>query len=282
VSDRLPCEFFLIRYVPDAVKGEYTNIGVLLREAGREETARIRFTRDWSRVRCMDGDADIGLLEALEGEIETRLQLGSAENKPLVDVIEDTFSNSLQMTEAHACLAENMVTELELLMRLYVEPLRVKPQYTRTGRAMIAGAMRNHFERAGVWALMRKRIAASMYTLPGDPMKIDCGYRPNGVVKMFHAVSLDGDVEAAKVLAYTAHGLRDGVLRVEGARLELTAVVESLRAVSAEDEKKHEFEEESAERYRFGVETMESQEIRVLTTNDLARAAQTAKVDLRL
>ena len=282
MSDRLPCEFFLIRYVPDAVKGEYTNIGVLLREAGREETARIRFTRDWSRVRCMDGDADIGLLEALEGEIETRLQLGSAENKPLVDVIEDTFSNSLQMTEAHACLAENMVTELELLMRLYVEPLRVKPQYTRTGRAMIAGAMRNHFERAGVWALMRKRIAASMYTLPGDPMKIDCGYRPNGVVKMFHAVSLDGDVEAAKVLAYTVHGLRDGVLRVEGARLELTAVVESLRAVSAEDEKKHEFEEESAERYRFGVETMESQEIRVLTTNDLARAAQTAKVDLRL
>ena len=282
MSDRLPCEFFLIRYVPDAVKGEYTNIGVLLREAGREETARVRFTRDWSRVRCMDGDADIGLLEALEGEIETRLRVGSADNKPLVDVIEDTFSNSLQMTEAHACLAENMVTELELLMRLYVEPLRVKPQYTRAGRAMIAGAMRNHFERAGVWALMRKRIAASMYTLPGDPMKIDCGYRPNGVVKMFHAVSLDGDVEAAKVLAYTAHGLRDGVLRVEGARLELTAVVEPLRAVSDEDEEKHEFDEESAERYRFGVETMESQEIRVLTTNDLARAAQTAKIDLRL
>jgi len=35
-------------------------------------------------------------------------------------------------------------------------------------------------------------------------MKIDCGYRPNGVIKMFHAVSLDGDLEAAKVLAYTA------------------------------------------------------------------------------
>jgi len=123
----VPCEFFLIRYVPDAVKGEYTNIGVLLREAGREESARVRFTRDWTRVRCMDADADIGLLEALEGEIDTRLRLGPADNKPVVAVIEDTFSNSLQMTEAHACLAENMVTEMELLMRLYVEPLRVKP-----------------------------------------------------------------------------------------------------------------------------------------------------------
>jgi len=282
VSDRVPCEFFLIRYVPDAVKGEYTNIGVLLRETGREESARVRFTRDWSRVRCMDADADVGLLEALEGEIDTRLRLGSADSKPLVAVIEDTFSNSIQMTEARACLAESFVTELELLVRLYVEPLRVKQERKRTGRAVIANAMRTQFERAGVWALMRKRIAASMYTLPGDPMKIDCGYRPNGVVKMFHAVSLDGDVEAAKVLAYSAPRLRDGVTRVEGARLELTAVVEPLRAVSDEDEEKHEFADESAERYRFGVETMESQEIRVLTMNDLARAAQTARTDLRL
>jgi hypothetical protein len=282
VSDRVPCEFFLIRYVPDAVKGEYTNIGVLLREAGREESARVRFTRDWSRVRCMDADADIGLLEALEGEIDTRLRLGLADHKPVVAVIEDTFSNSIQMTEARACLAENMVTELELLMRLHVEPLRVKQDRQRTGRAVIASAMRRQFERAGVWALMRKRIAASMYTLPGDPMKIDCGYRPNGVIKMFHAVSLDGDLEAAKVLAYTAPRLRDGVTRVEGARLELTAVVEPLRALSVEDEVKHEFEDESVERYRFGVETMESQRIRVLTMNDLARAAQTARIDLRL
>jgi hypothetical protein len=282
LSDRVPCEFFLIRYVPDAVKGEYTNIGVLLREAGRDESARVRFTRDWTRVRCMDADADIGLLEALEGEIDTRLRLGSADSKPVVAVIEDTFSNSIQMTEARACLAENMVTELELSMQLYVEPLRVKQDRQRTGRAVIAGAMRKQFERAGVWALMRKRIAASMYTLPGDPMKIDCGYRPNGVIKMFHAVSLDGDLEAAKVLAYTAPRLRDGVTRVEGARLELTAVVEPLRALSVEDEVKHEFEDESVERYRFGVETMESQRIRVLTMNDLARAAQTARIDLRL
>jgi hypothetical protein len=233
VNDRVPCEFFLIRYVPDAVKGEYTNIGVLLREAGREESARVRFTRDWSRVRCMDADADIEMFEALEGEIDTRLRLGAANNKPMIAVIEDTFSNSIQMTEARACLAENLATELELLMQLYVEPLRVKQERKRTGRAVIAGAMRTHFERAGV-------------------------------------------------LAYTAPRLREGVVRVEGARLELTAVVEPLRAVSNEDEEKHEFENESVERYRFGVETMESQQIRVLTMNDLARAAQTARIDLRL
>jgi len=279
LRERLPCEFFLIRYVPDVVKGEFTNIGVLLREAGRDDHTIVRFTQDWSRVRCMDADADIGLLEALEGEIDVRLRYGSAGSKPVVAIIEETFSNSIQMTEARACLAENMVTELELLMRIYVEPLKAKQDRKRTGRAAIAGAMRTQFERAGVWPLMRKRIAASMYTLPGDPMKIDCGYRPNGVVKMFHAVSLDGDVEAAKVLAYSAPRLREGVVRVEGATLELTAVIEPLRAVSdllaasGQDE---------LERYQFAVAAMQSQQIRVLTINDLGRAAETAKTDLRL
>jgi hypothetical protein len=95
---------------------------------------------------------------------------------------------------------------------------------------------------------------------------------------MFHAVSLDGDVEAAKVLAWSAPRLREGVTRVENAKLELTAVVEPLRSVFAEDDT----ETEAAERYKFGVDTMESQQIRVVTMNDLARAAETARLDLRL
>jgi len=282
VIDRVPCQFFLIRYVPDAVKGEYTNIGVVLREAWGEQSTRVRFTRDWSRVRSMDADADIALLEALESEIETRLRLGAIDNKPMIDVIQDTFSNSIQMTEVRACLAESLSAQMDLLMQLYVEPMRIKQQRKRTGRAAIAAAMRFHFEQAGVWAMMRKGIAASIYTQAGDPMKIDCGYRPNGVIKMFHAVSLDGDVEAAKVLAYSAPRLREGVARVESAKLELAAVVEPLRGVSDEQEQSHEFETESVERYRFGVETMESQQIRVLTMNDLERAAETAKEELRL
>ncbi len=40
------------------------------------------------------------------------------------------------------------------------------------------------------------------------------------MIRMFQAVSLEGDVEAAKVLAYSAPQLREGVLRVESARLE--------------------------------------------------------------
>jgi len=285
LRDRVPCEFFLIRYVPDVVKGEFVNIGVLLREAGggapragAVDSAVVRFTRDWSRVKCMDADADIGLLESLEGEIGARLQMRAQDApgiKPVMEMLEDTLSNSVQVTEVRACLAESLPAEMEQLMRMYVEPLKVKVDRKRTGRAAIAGAMRTEFERAGVWGLMRKRIAASMYTRAGDPMKIDCGYRPNGVIRMFQAVSLEGDVEAAKGLAYSAPQLIQGVQRVESARLELTAIVEPLRAVS-------DTEDEAMERYRFGVEAMERQEIRVVTLNDLARVAETARMELRV
>jgi hypothetical protein len=278
VRERLPCEFFLIRYVPDVVKGEFANIGVLLREAGRDDSAVVRFTRDWTRVKCMDADADIGLLEALESEIGARLQTvgkDAPEIKPVMEILQDTLANSVQMTEVRACLAESLPAEIEQLMKMYVEPLKVKTERKRTGRAAIAGAMRTEFERAGVWGLMRKRIAASLYTRAGDPMKIDCGYRPNGVIRMFQAVSLEGDVEAAKGLAYSALQLIEGVRRVEAARLELTAIVEPLRAVS-------DAEDEAMERYRFGVEAMERQEIRVVTVSDLARVAETARMELRV
>ena len=278
MRERIQCEFFLIRYVPDVVKGEFANIGVLLREAGQNDSAMVRFTRDWSRVKCMDAEADIGLLEALEGEIGARLQMGGKGGpgiKPVMEILEDTLANSVQMTDVKACLAESLPAEIEQLMKMYVEPLKVKTERKRTGRAAIAGAMRTEFERAGVWGLMRKRIAASLYTRAGDPMKIDCGYRPNGVIRMFQAVSLEGDVEAAKGLAYSAPQLMEGVERVEAARLELTAIVEPLRAVS-------DTEDEAMERYRFGVEAMERQEIRVVTLNDLARVAETARIELRV
>ncbi len=45
---------------------------------------------------------------------------------------------------------------------------------------------------------------------------------------MFQAVSLEGDAEAAKVLAFSAPQMARWGGRVEGARLELTAVVEPL------------------------------------------------------
>jgi hypothetical protein len=269
VAQRMQCEFSLIRYVPDVVKGEFANIGVVLREAGKD--AIVRFTKDWTRVKCMDADADIALLESLETEIAERLRLGvESDVKPVLGLLQDTLSNSVQMTEMRATLAESLPAEMELLLRMYVEPLKAAGLKRKlSGRASIARRMREEFERAGVWQLMRKRIAASQYTQAGDPLKLDCGYR-NGQVRMFQAVSLDADLEGAKGLAYSADELRAGVERVEGVTLELTAVIEPVSAVS------------DVEQYGFAVDVMERESIRVLTVSDLARVAETARRELKV
>ena len=278
MSERIPCEFSLIRYVPDVVKGEFTNIGVVLREvsrasqqtpeAARKAVTQVRFTRDWRRVRCIDPDADTDLLETLEDEIASLLiseATGPLPARPLLSLLSDTLSNSIQITEPRPCLAETFALELDQLLRLYIEPIRIKLSRKRTGRAAIYAEMRKEFERTGAWAAMQKRIPASQYTRPGDPMKLDCGYRPNRVVHIFHAVSLESDAEAAKSLAFTAPLLRTGIFREDKALLNLTAVVEPIRAVSEEG-----FTDEAADLYRFGVASMESADIRVLTTSDLS------------
>lgn len=283
-NQRRACEFQLLRYVPDAVRNEYVHIGVILREQGSPH-AEVRFTRDWRRVRCLEPEADTALLEAMESELRQRLQAdgvdagaeGAEARNKLIRLLDESLSLSVQMTEPKAYLAESIPAGVEELMRLYVDPPARERVSRLSGRAAIQNRMRAEFEHAGVWDLLRKRIAASEYTRPGDPLRLDLGYRPNGVIRMFHAVSLDPGLEMAKVLAFSAAALRVGVERVEKAELELTAVIEPAARLGATDA-----EPERLEMYRFGVETMEENRIRVLTTSDLGRVAETARRELRI
>ena len=90
----------------------------------------------------------------------------------------------------------------------------------------LVARMRSEFETAGVWPLMQEKIPVARYTRSGDPLKIDCGYSPNGTVKLFHAVTLTSDINAAKVLAFSFPQLAQGIEEAEGKQALLTAVVE--------------------------------------------------------
>jgi hypothetical protein len=274
-SDRRSCEFRLLRYVPDAVRNEFVHIGVILHEQGSREAAEVRFTRDWRRVRCLDPYADTDLLEGMESELRRRFV--EDPNGNLMRLLSESLSLNVQMTEPKAYLAESIPAAVEELMRLYVEPPPRQRVPRLSGRAAIQAKMRTEFERVGVWDLLRKRIAAADYTRPGDPLRIDVGYRPNGLIRMFHAVSLEPGVEMAKVLAFSAASLRNGVQRAERAELELTAIIEPAAKLGATDE-----DPDRLAMYRFGVETMEEHQIRVLTTSDMGRVADTARRELRV
>jgi hypothetical protein len=277
-NPRRACEFQLLRYVPDPVRNEFVHIGVVLRTAdapSAQAESEIRFTRDWRRVRCLDPDADTALLEGMETELRQRL-LHDPDGK-LRRILSESLSLNVQMTEPKAYLAESLPTGIDELMRLYIDSPRRERTTRLAGRAAIHARMRDEFERAAVWDLLRKRIPAADYTRPGDPLRIDCGYRPNGIIRMFHAVALEPGVEMAKVLAFSAASLRAGIERIEKAALELTAIVEPARSISATNE-----DPDRLALYRFGVETMEEHQIRVLTTADLERVAATARIELHV
>jgi hypothetical protein len=277
---RKQCEFQLIRYVPDPVKNEFVNIGVVLRAFEGEQSA-LRLTRDWARVRCLDPDADTQMLEALEIEIGHRMRSQPAGDsrpgmtQPVLARLEDTLSNGLQITESKAYLAESFPAGLEELMRLYVDTPRRERSQRRSGRTALVAAMRMRFEEAGVWTLMRKQIAAADYTRRGDPLRIDCGYRFNGTVRMFQAVSLDSDADAVKGLAFSAPDLMAGMEREEKAKLQLTAIVEPIRELAGD-----EVDEDREARYDYARDTFEKHFIRMLTSSDLPRVAETARREL--
>lgn len=259
-------EFFVLRYVPDAVRDEFVNIGVVAVEADGG-FVDVRFTRDWRRVRCLDPDADVEMLEALEREIRARL--GNAGDRELMlRKLEESLSNNVQMSAAKGCLTENPQKEMGELASLYLESRRRAERREAAGRQRILGAMRGAFEQAGVWKLMRHNIAAAQYTYKGDPLKIDCGYRPNGEVKLFQAVSLGTDVDAAKVLAFSYPEIAAGIRRVEGAATVLTAVVE-------------EELDRSDEAVLFALAMLEKSRIAVGGVGEMGRIAEVARRELR-
>lgn len=231
MTERRQLEFYLLRYVPDAVKEEFVNIGLVMVEPGASQGgfAGVRLTRDWRRVQCLDPQADIAMLEALGRDI--RGQLGEPKDHAiLLHWLEDVFSNVIQLSPAKRCLAEHPELEIETMASLYLEPARIEmaPDLQREAgpRQKIINAMTDAWKQAGVWKFLMHGIPGAPYTKAGDPIKFDFGYRVGNQIKLFHAVSLKKTVSLAVMLAYGYPQIANGMTQLIQARPALTAVID--------------------------------------------------------
>lgn len=265
-------EFFVLRYVPDLLKGEFVNFGVVLLDpsakGGPHVFSGVRFTSDWRRLKCIDPNADLEMLQALETDL--RRGLGSAQPREEMLRVIEQFSNTIQVSPRQACETSSPEHELERIAREYLESPAEKGERSRQarGRMAIYFAMRSEFQRVGVWDLMRKRIGAASYTHPGDTLEIDCGYGLGGVVKLFQAVSFQGDLDPTKALAFSYPRIADGMKRNEKAEARLTAVVES-------------YVDPRSDTVAFGLETCEHAKIAVAPISELRQLADLARKELR-
>jgi hypothetical protein len=267
MAGREQCHFFLLRYVPDAVKNEFVNIGlVLLPPNGDPE---LRFTHDWSRVRCLDAEADVEVLGALEADLRDQLHGLNGDRDSILRRIHDSFSNALQPSEIKACLAESPVLEADELARLYLERHRPRGQREPSARQAIRERMQQEFEKVGVWPLMSHNVEAAKYTRKGDLLKIDCGYSPNGTVKLFHALAIETDPNSAKVLAFSYPPLAQGILKIESKRAELAAVVDD--GLPDEDEQTG-----------FALDILRRQMIRIVPLSAMTGEAQSAAREMEI
>jgi hypothetical protein len=272
------CEFFVLRYTPQQDRDEFVNVGVVLLEAAPNGFTGVRFTRDWRRARCLDPDVDVELLTSYEHDLSSLLRSElpetinyrgpMARREWLLDILQFTASNVLEISPVKAVLTESPSIEIGRLAQIYLDKAArsTRPQ---TGRRVIYNGMRDAFEAAGVWALMRKDIPVAQYTRAGDPLKIDCGYRPNGTIHLFHALSLSTSVDSAKVLAFSYSDMREGLMNAEHTLSDLTVIVE--------DEL-----DEHNEEVAFALATLQESEIAVARLAQMPQIAERARLELKL
>jgi len=101
--DEHTLEYFLLRYVPDLVRNEVSDVAVILLDPKHLDTGfcRLRCVSNWqSRVLAVDPDADIAVLSALLREIEERLSNLTSRGE-MLQLLESSFSNALCISQRY-------------------------------------------------------------------------------------------------------------------------------------------------------------------------------------
>jgi hypothetical protein len=181
----------ILRYVPNLVRGEWVNIGVLVfnPESGERRLRLIEKEDEYNRVRRLHPWADESLLRALRDELENRLDSGGRANGgvgpgiPWQKVLSD------------------LDHEVE---RLYADDVAVPRRSARPGlpggRAGIRAYCAQVFRQARLWDRIEKSVRVAEFTFPEDPGRLDYSYRRNGT---------RGFVHIAKSLAYNVKHIAD-------------------------------------------------------------------------
>jgi hypothetical protein len=102
---RLNCRYRILRYVPNLIRDEWVNVGILLEEVAaggdnaanpRRELRLIEEDAEIARVRRLHPGVDETLLRSLPGEFEAQLQGAPAQVATYLEKLDQTLSNTLQ------------------------------------------------------------------------------------------------------------------------------------------------------------------------------------------
>ena len=250
------------------MKDEFVNVGVVMLEPGAngEGFADVRFTHDWRRVRCLDPQADVEMLEAWSATSRASERGGqprgaAAETQRLV------FQSDTGFTDQGLPGAGTGEGDRDAGQSVF--------------RRTEAGDAGWGFRTATNSARHAKRLRtvrsmdvsdegdpAAPYTRPGDPFKFDFGYRVGAEIKLFHAVSLKTSVEQAIMLAARYPKIARGMAQTAQTNPSLTAVVDDDL-----DRRRDEV--------RFAMSGLEEENIQVASISEMPLIAERARLELK-
>ena len=103
--------------------GKFITIGVLVveRREGRVLFADARFVCDAERILAFDADADLEILQAICRDIQQGLH-SSEGREVFLRTMQESFSNSIQLSDITTQTTADPAAEVEALARLYLAP----------------------------------------------------------------------------------------------------------------------------------------------------------------
>lgn len=213
-----PCAYHVVRYMPNLVRDEWVNIGILLFDpaSGRLVQRLVEEPGEFARVRRLHPAADEELLRRLSDDFAAQSAAASGNAQSYIARLEQTLSNAVQLSPQKGLLAEDLEAELDRLYHDHVEAPRqgrsAEDVATRNG---IRARANQVFRGTGIWPRLERRLRVDEFTYAGDPLRLDYGYRRNGTRGFVQALSLSRDPGQAKVLAFTADAIRQRLAHTE-------------------------------------------------------------------
>ena len=188
----------------------------------------VRFLRDWRRVRGLDPEADIELLESYEAELRRLLQSrlpeiinyrGPMSRRDWLLGANAAIVLRRARNHAHDCGPHRVAAGRTRQAGADVlwNRSRSRASAAQSGRRVIYHAMRDAFEKAGVWQIHAERYCGRKVHPERRSAEDRLRISPQRGDSSFPCLSLATDVDSAKVLAFSYTEMRRALHEAEHA-----------------------------------------------------------------
>jgi hypothetical protein len=234
-------QYSILRFIPNVIRDEGINVGVLVRSNDAPEFAW-RFLARSAALKKLSPNADTRLVD----NFQRALSLCHKDNQPLGLVGHPTdpdffarareeYNGNLQLTDARGLIANHMEDAIKKIFSMYVAEPRSVP------RPIAYQVLAPQRSRERLWRafekrnLLRKGFVQQQMSVKGKHAEwtFDLGYR-NGKLKLINSVALNADNDEAILgRALVLKGMVDEV-RATHSKVQSTAVVDLPKGTQAD------------------------------------------------